>query len=195
MSIPPPQGGNSGQQPRRDRMQTDKYTQPLTKPTQPQPQRYTPEPPAPPSRLTPEKRRGGVGRSLLFLLLLLLVGVGIYAALGGRFGFLGGSDTAPVAAVANFYSALDAGKCADARTFLANPDMTSQQLCVRWKALKDAGPTTIGAPDTVTVSGDTATANWLRTAGGKPNNRPITLQKINNDWKITSPTSELLPTP
>jgi hypothetical protein len=126
---------------------------------------------------------------------VLLAGVGIYALLGGQFGFVGGSNSEPVATVTGFYSALDAGKCDDARNALANPDVTAQQLCDRWKALKDAGPTTTGAVDTVSVSGDSATANWLMTAGGKKNNRPISLRKINNAWKITTPTSELLPTP
>ncbi len=64
--------------------------------------------------------------------------------LGGRFGFLGGSNDEPVAAITAFYSALDNGKCEDARAALASPDMTAQQLCDRWKALKDAGPTSNG---------------------------------------------------
>jgi hypothetical protein len=131
----------------------------------------------------------------LLLPLALLVGGGIYMMLGGRFGFLGGSNNEPAAAITAFYSALDNGKCEDALTALASPDMNAQQLCDRWKALKDAGPTSTGAADTVSVSGDTANVNWLMTAGGKPNNRTISLRKSNNAWKLTNTTSELLPVP
>ena len=131
----------------------------------------------------------------MLLPLALLLGVGIYMMQSGQFGFLVGSNDAPVAAITAFYSALDNGKCEDARTALASPDMTAQQLCDRWKALKDAGPTSTGAVDTVSVSGDTANVNWLMTAGGKPNNRALSLRKSNNTWKITNATSELLPVP
>src|SRR5437868_5935109 len=113
MATRPPQGGSGGTQPLRDPRQTDKYTQPLTKPTQPQPQpqRYAPAPPTAASKLTPVKRGGGRW-ILLLLVLLLLVAAGIYVILGGRFGIAGGSDTGPVAsAISGFYSALNDGKC------------------------------------------------------------------------------------
>lgn len=106
-----------------------------------------------------------------------------------------GSNDEPATAITAFYSALDNGKCEDARAALANPDMGAQQLCDRWKALKDAGPTTTGAAAAVSVSGDTATVSWLMSAGGKPNNRTLALRKSNNAWKITNPASELLPSP
>ena len=115
--------------------------------------------------------------------------------MGGRLGFRGGSNTEPVAAVTGFYTALDVGKCADARTLLANPDMTAEQLCAHWKALKNFGPTSTGASGDASVSGDSASVQWLMTAGGKPNNRTISLRKQSNAWKITTPISELLPAP
>ncbi len=115
--------------------------------------------------------------------------------LGGRVGLLGGSSAEPVAAVTSFYTALDAGKCPDARATLANPDMTAEQLCARWKALKDAGPTTTGASGDTNVSGDSASVQWVMTAGGKPNNRTISLRKQDNAWKLTTPIAELLPAP
>ncbi len=198
---PPPQGSNSGQRPTQDLARTDKYTQPLTKPTQPQPQpqpqRYPASPPTPPSRLTPEKRRGGGGRWLLLLLAVLLLGGGIYTLMGGRLGFFGESSAEPVVAITRFYTALDTagGKCADARAILANPDMTAEQLCARWKALKDAGPTTTGASGDTNVAGDSASIQWVMTVGGKPNNRTISLRKQDNAWKITTPIAELLPAP
>jgi len=167
---------------------------PPIQPTRVQP-RYTPSPPTPPSRLTPVKKRRGGPRLLIFFLLVAAAGVAIYVLLGGRFGILGGGTEEPVAAISAFYSSLDAGKCDDARSVLANPDATAQELCDRWKALKDAGPTTPGAADTVSVSGDNATVAWLRTAGGKPANFTIALRKMNNAWKLTNPSTELLPAP
>jgi hypothetical protein len=115
--------------------------------------------------------------------------------LGGRLAFVDGNTEEPVAAITAFYSALDGGKCDVARAALANPDMTAPQLCERWTALKDAGPTSTGAAEGANVSGDNANVSWLMTAGGKPNNRTISLRKTDNTWKITTPTSELLPVP
>lgn len=167
---------------------------PPIQPTRVQP-RYQPSPPAPPSRLTPQKKRRRGLSWLLFFLVVVAGGVALYTLLGGRFGFLGGSNDEPVKAISAFYASLDERKCEDARALLANPDLSAQQLCDRWKALKDAGPTTTGAADTVSVSGDSATVNWLRTAGGKPANFTVSVRNVNNAWKLANPAAELLPEP
>ena len=129
------------------------------------------------------------------MLLALLIGGGVYMMLGGQLGLLRGNNDAPAAAVTAFFTALDSGKCDEARSALAAPDMTASQLCERWNALKDAGPTSTGAARGAGVSGDNANVNWLMTAGGKPNNRTITLRRTDNAWKITTSSSELLPAP
>jgi hypothetical protein len=131
---------------------------------------------------------------LVLLPLLLLLGGGVYLLLGGRFGSVGIPDNGAAEAVARFYASLGDGKCEEAVAILAKPELTASELCDNWKAASK-GTTSKGAAENVSSEGDAATVKWTMTVGDKAHKPSVSLRKADNVWKITSPISDLVPTP
>jgi hypothetical protein len=98
----------------------------------------------------------------------------------------------PVDTVRQFYSALDAGRCDEARSLLTS-DMQRIDYCARWNELEAKGTTNIGGLDGgVSINNGISRVDWALTAGGELHKISITL---NEQMKISGSTAALLPAP
>jgi CubicO group peptidase (beta-lactamase class C family) len=122
-------------------------------------------------------------------LVVVLAGIGI-VMLGLWFG-----DTLsrPLQTVTRFYSALDAGRCDEARDQLSG-SIASTDWCARWRQLKERGATEPGGLNGgISVRNGIATIDWVLQAGGTRHETEVQLEERGGQWKIVRSFPDLLP--
>jgi hypothetical protein len=101
----------------------------------------------------------------------------------------------PVETITKFYTALDAGRCEEARSLLT-AEMQGTDYCARWNELKAKGTTTVGGLDGgISVTNGISRVDWSMLAGGERHRPVIMLRELGGQMKIFESSPDLLPRP